>query len=150
MPQPQAAPQTPRDPKTEIRKLRACLQSVDFLYHLKLDELDLLMGAMKVRKYPAGFTVITQGDKGDAFYLISSGKVSVWNKKDQLSTLYPGSFFGESALVNDIPRSATVKTDTEAELYILYKDDFNRILMHNPAIAAAIKAHITQLKFGKK
>ena len=42
--------------------------------------------------------------------------------------------------MNDAPRGATVKTLEETELYVLYKDDFKKILMANPGIAASIKA----------
>ena len=61
----------------QVRKLRDCLRSVDFLYQLKVDELDKLMEVLKKRQCPAGYTVIKQGDPGDAFYMIASGKVEV-------------------------------------------------------------------------
>ncbi len=138
------------DFRLEVRKLRDCLHGVDFLYSLKLEELDKLMGAMRKRRYPAGHEVIRQGEKGDAFYLISSGKVSVWVHGKQVKTLYPEEYFGESALVTNSPRSATVKTEAETQLYILYQDDFNRILMTNPAIAATIKAHVARIRSGSK
>jgi CRP-like cAMP-binding protein len=129
-----------------VRKLRDCLKGVDFLYPLKVDELDKLMGAMKKRRYPAGHTVIQQGDRGDAFYLISSGQVSITVKDKQLKSLHPGDYFGESALVTEAPRNATVKTESETELYILYKEDFKNILMANPTIAASIKSHVAKIK----
>ncbi len=134
------------DFRQEVRKLRDCLQEVDFLYQLKLEELDKLMAAMKKRRYPAGHDVIRQGERGDAFYLIASGRLSVWVKGKQVATRYPGEFFGEGALVNDAPRSATVRTEAETELYILHKDEFNKILMANPGIAASIKSHMSQRK----
>lgn len=135
---------------TEIRKLRACLQSVDFLDRLKLDELDKLMDALKRRRYPAGQIVIKQGERGDAFYMIASGTVSVWDKDKQVATRYPGEYFGEGALVTESPRSATVKTESATELYILYKEDFKKILMANAGINASIKAHIAKLKAGPR
>src|SRR5258708_122218 len=132
----------PGNLSAEIKKLRDCLQEVDFLYHLKMQEMDLLLGAMKKRRYPANFEVIKQGDKGDAFYMVSSGKLSVWVKKgfrsERVAFMGPGQFFGEGALVADRPRSATVKTEQESELYILHKDSFNKVLMSNPGIAASI------------
>ena len=57
---------TGSDFQAQIRKLRDCLQSVDFLYQLKVEQLDHLMGALKKRHCPAGYTVIKQGDPGDA------------------------------------------------------------------------------------
>ena len=141
---------TPEAPKpdflTEVRKLRDCLRGVQFLYELKIDELDKLMGALKRRRYVAGATVIKQGDPGDAFYLVASGKVSVWVKEKQVKVILPDQYFGESALVTEAPRSATIKTEEATELYVLYKEDFTKILMANPGIAASIKAHMAKLK----
>lgn len=137
----------PEDSRSPIRKLRDCLQSVDFLRQLKLDELDKLMEALKRRVCPAGNTVIKQGDPGDAFYMISTGRVGVWNKNKLLVERHAGEYFGESALVSEAPRAATVKAVVETELYVLYKEDFKKILMANPGIAASIKQHIAQLKY---
>ena len=125
--------------KSQVRKLRDTLQKVDFLYALKVEELDHLMGALKKRKVPAGAVIIKQGDPGDAFFMIASGKVSVWDHAKQITSRYEGEFFGESALVTDSPRSATVKAEKDTELYVLYKEDFNKILMHNANIAQAIR-----------
>lgn len=140
-------PEASNDARSPIRKLRDCLASVDFLRQLNLDELDKLMGALKRRVSPAGTTVIKLGDPGDAFYMISTGKVEVWDRSKLLATRLPGEYFGESALVSDAPRAATVKCLTETELYVLYKEDFKKILMANPSIAASIKVHMAKLKY---
>lgn len=142
------APAEPNnEPRTPIRQLRDCLASVDFLRQLKLDELDKLMGALKKRSCPAGNVIIKQGDPGDAFYMISTGKVEVWDKEKKLTDRKPGEYFGESALVNDHPRAATVKAVAATELYVLYKEDFKKILMANPGIAESIRLHIAKLKY---
>ena len=144
-------PETPNaDPRSAVRKVRDCLQAVDFLGQLRLEELDKLMEVLKKRTCPTGSVIIKEKDPGDAFYLILSGKVSVWAKGKQLTERHPGEYFGESALVNDEPRSATVKAEGPTELYVLYKDDFKKILMANPGIAAAIKAHAAKLKMGSR
>ena len=130
----------------QVRKLRDCLQKVDFLYQLKVDELDKLMGSLKKRRFPTGAVIINQGDKGDAFFMISSGRVGVYDKDKKVTARRAGEFFGESALVTDSPRSATVKAEEETEVYILYKDDFNKILMANPTIASAIKLAVANRK----
>jgi trk system potassium uptake protein TrkA len=143
-------PQEPSQPVSPIRKLRDCLQKVDFLRQLKVDELDKLMEALKRRQCPAGYTVIKQGDPGDAFYMISTGKVEVWDNGKLLTARHAGEYFGESALVTEGPRAATVKTVAETELYVLYKADFKKILMANPGIAESIRLHMASLKYDKK
>jgi CRP-like cAMP-binding protein len=158
------------DFKMELRKVRECLQDVHFLEHLKMPELDKLLAVMKKRRYKANSVIINQGEKGECFFLIGDGKCSVWSKKGKISfaklasldpaqafgemekvaTLYPGSFFGEMALVNNQPRSATVKAETDCEVYILDRNDFNQILMANPSIASKIRARAASLAAGKQ
>ena len=138
------------DDRSPIRKLRDCLQSVDFLRQLKLDELDHLMGALKKRTCQPGHLIIKEGDPGDAFFMILTGKVEVWHKGKLLVERGEGEYFGETALVNDAPRAATVKAVGATELYVLYKADFKQILMSNPGIAASIKQHMALLKYDKR
>ena len=140
----------PPESPEEIRKLRSTLQGVDFLFHLKVYEMDLLLSVMKKRSVPAGQVVIKQGDPGDAFYIVASGKLSIWVKKGfknvQIDTRWPEQFFGEMALVSHEPRMATVKAEEPSELYVLTKHEFDSVLMRNPGISKAIKTVVAKRK----
>lgn len=136
---------------SEVRKLRNVLQGVDFFTRLKLEELEILLENLRKRTVPRGTLVIQQGEKNaDAFYMIASGRCTVWIKKGSAMTkvadLGPESYFGERALITSEPRAATVRAETQTELYVLYKDDFNSILMKNPGIAQELKFHVAQYK----
>ena len=144
---------SPIDSRSPIRKLRDCLQELHFLHRLKLDALEELLTVIKVKKYKKGETVFKQGDKGDSFYMVSDGSLSYLVKKglktSKVAVLAMGDYFGESALINDETRSATVIADTDCELYILHKEDFKKTLMANPEIATAIKAHMATRKMSR-
>jgi CRP-like cAMP-binding protein len=130
---------------SEVRKLRNVLQGVDFFTRLKLEELETLVENLKKRTVPRGHLIIQQGDKNvDAFYMIASGRCTVWMNK--VADLGPENYFGERALITEEPRAATVRAETTSELYVLYKNDFNAILMKNPGIAQELKFHIAQYK----
>jgi CRP-like cAMP-binding protein len=136
---------------SEVRKLRNVLQGVDFFTRLRLEELEVLLEHLKKRTVPRGTLVIQQGEKNaDAFYMVASGRCTVWKKKgstmDKVADLGPERYFGERALITNEPRAATVRAETTTELYVLYKDDFNAILMKNPGIAQELKFHIAQYK----
>lgn len=136
---------------SEVRKLRNVLQGVDFFTRLKLEELETLVEHLKKRTVPRGHLIIQQGDKNvDAFYMIASGRCTVWIKKNmqmaKVADLGPESYFGERALITEEPRAATVRAETPTELYVLYKEDFNSILMRNPGIAQELKFHVAQYK----
>lgn len=122
--------------------LRRVLQEAYFLQNLGPKELDLLVISLKAMRVFKGFVIIRQGDPGDAFYLIAAGKVSVWVKKDaervKVAELRADDFFGEMALISNEPRSATVIAEGLTELFVLEKNNFEKILLKNPAIAAKL------------
>lgn len=136
--------------KPDETKLHKVLQGVNFLSLLKPEELEQLAGAMIRRSYPKGATVIKEGGKGYTFFVVISGRLSVWVKKGegsaQIDTRMPDQFFGEMALVSNEPRMATIKVEEDCELYELSKDDFQKILMANPKIAESVTAEIAKRK----
>ncbi len=78
-------------------------------------------------------TVITQGEPGDYFYVIQSGRAQVTrtsgDKSAVLAELKPGDNFGQDALISDEPRNATITMLTNGSLMRLSKDDFDSLLM---------------------
>lgn len=87
---------------------------------------------MKLVSYSAGEYVIQQGEMGDKFFLIRSGKVEVLKEKEgrmqSMGTLGPGDFFGELALLRQEPRLATIKALEDIEVFILPKEKFDEIV----------------------
>jgi len=83
---------------------------------------------MQRESHPAGTTIIRQGDVGDKFYIIRSGKVDVCReaecREEFLVQLERGDFFGELALLKEAPRAATVRVVEDAELLSLPKEIF--------------------------
>jgi CRP-like cAMP-binding protein len=124
-------------------RLRQVLQDDYFFQVLKMNELDELIGHLRMVRVQKGYEIIKQGDQGDAFYLIAAGKVSVWKKKGfkkvKIAELGPDDFFGEMALISNEPRNATIVAEDVTELFILQKYDFEKILMKNPLIANELK-----------
>jgi cAMP-dependent protein kinase regulator len=122
----------------DFSMLRSALQKVDFFYSLNIMDLDALIKALKKRNVKKGDVIIKQGEIGDKFYLIGLGDFGVYIKEKKVAELGEGQFFGEMALVTDLPRTATVIALDNGQLFILYKKDFKRILLNNPKIAAII------------
>jgi putative ABC transport system ATP-binding protein len=87
---------------------------------------------MQVEQAVAGDVVIRQGDPGELFYLIRSGKVDVIvsdrGEERTVAHLTEGQYFGEAALLRDEPRNATIVAREESVFYTLGKDDFKDVL----------------------
>jgi MFS family permease len=88
---------------------------------LALERLALNLQPLSVA---AGIQVITQGEGGDRYYVISSGAAEVFIDGKLVNTLGPGEGFGEIALLRDVPRTATVTTTEPGELYSLEREIF--------------------------
>ena len=126
-----------------FQHLRRVLQQTYFLRSMTSGELDRLVTCLKPLRVFKGYEIIQQGQPGDAFYLIASGRVTVWVDKGsyraKAAELKADDYFGEMALISNEPRSATVMAEGLTELFALQKSDFERILMKNPAIAEKIR-----------
>ena len=90
--------------------------------------LESLARGLRERALPAGAVVIAEGEPGDAFYLIEKGTVTVTQQGRHLRAEGPGEYFGEIALLHDIPRTATVTATTDVVLRALDRDVFLRAL----------------------
>jgi CRP/FNR family transcriptional regulator, cyclic AMP receptor protein len=88
------------------------------------DELDL----------PAGRTLIQEGTRGREFFTLVEGEAKVAKGGRKVATMRDGDFFGEIALVTDVPRTSTVTTETQVRLLVLTKRDFQRLLREQPQI----------------
>lgn len=86
---------------------------------------------------PAGAVVFSQGDVGDCFYLVDSGRVAVEIDGRKLGEQSRGESFGEIALLRDTPRTATVHALTDLELVALDRDEFVPAVTGYPSSAAA-------------
>jgi CRP-like cAMP-binding protein len=115
------------------------LQKVPFLSHVAPKQLDGLAQTMADRDAPAGKEIVAQGKGGVAFFLILEGQATVVVDGEERRTLGPGDHFGEIALiVPDLPRTSTVRADTEMKLAALTAWNFKPFVMQNPDVAWAL------------
>jgi len=105
-----------------------------------LDELRALKAVGIHREFPAGAVIFSAGDPGDGFYLVESGRVrisaTVGDQETRLLAMIgPGDFFGEMAVLDDAPRSATAITEVATGTIFLGRDEFLRLLDQQPQLA---------------
>ncbi|KAH8685997.1 putative camp-dependent protein kinase regulatory subunit [Tricladium varicosporioides] len=112
------------------RLYESFLEEVPLLSSLTKYERSKIADALETQKYPAGTTIIKEGDAGEAFYLLESGEADAFKAGSTNSVKHysKGDYFGELALLNDAPRAASVVSKTEVKVATLGKDGFQRLL----------------------
>jgi MFS family permease len=103
---------------------------------LSLVVLEQLAHGMTPERAPSGTTLVAQGDVGDAYWLIAEGSADVVRDGAMLRRIGPGDGFGEIALLQDRPRTASVVTTTTAVVHRLPRETFLEAVSGTPASAS--------------
>ncbi len=91
---------------------------------LPVTTLERLASRVRPAHASAGSTIVEEGAAGDLFYLLEAGEVEVMKNGRHVATLGPGDYFGEIALLHDVPRIATCLASTDVSLYTLERETF--------------------------
>lgn len=117
-----------------------------------------LLSHKHARVYDAGEIIFSEGDIGDRIYFVLSGMVHIFTEQNKLkrslSTLGAGEVFGEMALFNHMPRSASVEAKSDTKIVVLKSETFFTLMEKYPVLAMqmvrlmAERMHVmnTQLK----
>ncbi|HLI28374.1 MAG TPA: Crp/Fnr family transcriptional regulator [Chloroflexota bacterium] len=119
------------------------LAQVPLFAELPPDRLRELAQMCRRRTYQRGETIFHKGDPGTGLYVLTDGQVKILlpseiGEEALLAVLEPGDFFGELALFDGQPRSATVVAVTRAETLLLPRDDFLGFVTRNAEVAIAL------------
>ncbi len=110
------------------------LSSVWLFSECSRNELKTIQKKAEPMTVSAGTVVCEEGEVGQSFYFILSGKATVLRNGRKAAELGAGTYFGELALLDRLPRSATVKAATDMELLAIEQRDFNKILKDSPSL----------------
>jgi CRP-like cAMP-binding protein len=129
--------------------LTELLAKVELFSELNAEELATVAGVATTRSVAKDTVIFHGGDAADAVYVISSGKVKVVTtstdgKEFILTVLGAGQVFGEMALVEEAPRSASVVTLTSVDLVAIKRDDFHHLLNTSPGISRSLLAILSR------
>lgn len=116
------------------------LAKVPLFKDLDKNALNRLERVMRERTFKAGDTIVSQGDEGVGFYLITDGEVEVTRDGTKLATLGADDWFGEQALLDNYRRSATVKAVADTKTLAVMRSDFVAELRNNPDLAVEVLA----------
>jgi len=117
------------------------LSSLEIFQNLSRPSVRLIAEVVEHRVVPPNTLFIREGEVGDSFCIIVSGRVNVFRALEDgakvcLNTLGPGECFGEMALLTGKPRSASIETTEPTSLLIIPKDEFDSLLKTHPTLNA--------------
>ncbi len=133
------------------------LCKIDFLKNISLFEgirrsqLIHVLESLQERTYLKGETIFTQGDIGRALFIVYSGKISLLRfdektqKSDIIAEVNPGEFFGEMALLEEMPRTATAVAAEETKVFMLFKIKLDSLLFSYPKIGVVIASQLAKI-----
>ena len=116
------------------------MRDVPLFAGLLPSELDRIALVMNPREVAAGDVVCSEGEPGHEFYLLATGEAVVERGGQAVAKLGVGDHFGELALLDRRPRSATVRATTDVRLYVLQDQSFAAVLNEVPALAQKLLA----------
>ncbi len=114
------------------------LKSVAIFSELSRGDLSRLAKVMVPRTIKSGDAVIEENDQAAGFFIVSSGKLEAERNGQTLATYGPRDFFGEMALFEGFPRSATVRAIEDSECLAMTRWDFTAEMKNRPQIAVGM------------
>jgi CRP/FNR family transcriptional regulator, cyclic AMP receptor protein len=119
------------------------LKNIDLFAELSDEAAETLLRCAKLHKYPKNSVIVTEGDTHSNFYIVVSGNLKVFADGDDgrqvvFSWLEAGDYFGELALIDGAPRSASVMTLAPTALQVISQHDFQQFLTGDYGAALAM------------
>ncbi len=127
--------------RKEIEWLEQGMRAVGYFSTLGQAQLAQILPLMLVLRYAKGAVICEEGEPGDSLYLVYKGGVVVTRKdwEEPVAHLKEGEFVGEMSLLFGEPRSATVTTEEQSEVFCIAAEDFQRVVRRTPDMIAALR-----------
>jgi len=117
--------------------------------NLDPEEIMEVLHIVEVQQYQAGEIVFREGDGGDSWYVLYRGKAEVLKSSEAgeqlISTLEPGSCFGEIAILDGLPRSATIRVAEDSVVFHVPRTAFDGLLVKDDHVAYKLIYHMATL-----
>ena len=126
------------------------LRNAYFFRNLEDAVVDAVAAQCHEAAYARGEVIFREGEQGDRLFIVLSGEVEVWKHyrgadANLLATYGTGRFFGEMALVDELPRSATSVATADSRLLYLRRDDFVELVRRYPPLATSVMRSLSAI-----
>ncbi len=123
---------------TEVNLKLHTLRHVVIFRHLDMSELCKVLSIVRAVDVSKGEVVIREGEGSDALYAILDGRMEISRAESPIRSLLPGEHFGEMALFNNRPRSATVTALSNGRLLLMERHRFNELVKKEPQLGVKL------------
>ncbi|MBI4954463.1 MAG: HEAT repeat domain-containing protein [Myxococcales bacterium] len=120
------------------------LRTAPVFAKLRSEDLAPLARIAEVERYQAGEPVFVEGEMGDALFVLVRGRIAISHGGEELATLGPGEAFGEMAVLDEAPRSATARAAEEVEVLRIGSEAFYEVLHEHAEIAEGVIRMLSQ------
>lgn len=119
------------------------LKGSSLFSYFNKEELEMVAGLASTRQYKKGELIFREGEEGEELFLIEEGKVAIskpvkGNLEQVLAHLGPGDHFGEMAILEKIPRTASASAEENCLLLVISENDLLNMMEEHPKVAAKI------------
>jgi CRP-like cAMP-binding protein len=114
------------------------LRSIPLFSGLTQGQLSSVLGSSHAVEYQPAVHIVTEGEKGKGFFVLARGTVGVSISGKEVSTLGPGSYFGEIAVIDGGPRTATIAAESAVSALELTRPALLRLIDREPGVARAM------------
>jgi signal transduction histidine kinase len=128
-----------------MKELAELLKKVYFFRGLSAEDLQSIQLVSREAAFQPGEVIFREGTEADRFYIVLSGAVEVWKGDDLLAVHTAGHLFGEMALIDELPRSATVVAREATRLAYIGRADFQQIIRRNSQVAISIIRSVSDM-----
>lgn len=122
----------------EVNLKLETLKKIPLFRYLTYQELVKVLNITYLESYDAGATILKEGDTGEELYIVLAGRVSVSRGGQEIVDLHPGVHFGEMALVDQSPRSATIVAKDPTRLLVVERRSFYTLIRKEPVLAVKL------------
>lgn len=124
------------------------LRRIPLFAELDAQQIQLIAAQLQEEIYEPGAVIIRQGEIGETFHVIESGRVQVSVAQDGEEKVVaergPGEYVGEIALLLQVPRTASVRALTPTRTLVLYKDDFDRLVAEHLYVSRGLEREMSR------
>jgi CRP-like cAMP-binding protein len=125
-----------------VMEVIIALKQIPLFASVHGEGLKRLSDVIREKHVSQGELVFAENELGEEMYLVHAGKILIYHElpdtKEQLDIIEAGGYFGEMAIIDQLPRSASARAQEECTLLVLHRDDFRNAVLDYPDIAFAL------------